>query len=132
MARVGATTVVCLNEVSELRDRYPDYVDWLRKNARHHPIPDFHAPNLDELDVFVEELHDLLVAGETLLVHCGGGIGRAGTIAVALLLRRGASLDDAIVTVRTHRPMAGPEVGTQRDVLEAYELVCRSRTIQDR
>ena len=43
MDRVDATTVVCLTEIYELEDRYPDYTEWLRANlgthALHHPYP---------------------------------------------------------------------------------------------
>src|SRR3954470_19161631 len=55
LARVDATTVVCLNERHELDGRYPEFVEWLDLNAPvrsvHHPIPDFHAP---EVNVFVD------------------------------------------------------------------------------
>jgi protein-tyrosine phosphatase len=66
---------------------------------------------------FVDSLYERLVAGERLVITCGAGIGRAGTVAVAVLMRAGASLDDAVAIVRAHRPMAGPESGAQLDVL---------------
>jgi protein-tyrosine phosphatase len=132
LTQVGATTVVCLNEVHELRDRYPDYVEWLRRNqpqrAVHHPIPDLHAPDLAELIALVDDLHARLLAGEALVVQCGAGIGRSGTIAAALLMRTGLNLDDALATVRAHRPMAGPEVGSQTDVLAALASVRHNPT----
>ncbi len=124
LAAVGATTVVCLNETAELAPRYPSYVAWLAANAPgravHHPVPDLHAPPLGELVALVDSLHARLERGEVLVVHCGAGIGRAGTVAVALLVRGGASLDEALATVRAHRPLAGPEAGAQREVLEAF------------
>lgn len=124
LQRAGATTIVCLNPVAELAPRYPDYVDWLRRNAPlravHHPVHDMHAPPLTEFDSLIENLYGRLTAGERLLVTCGAGIGRAGTVAAGLLIRLGSSLDDALHTLRAHRPMAGPEVGTQMDLLEEY------------
>jgi protein-tyrosine phosphatase len=54
-------------------------------------------------------------------MHCGAGIGRAGTIATALLLSMGVRLDDALVRVAAARPMAGPEAGAQADFLAAIE-----------
>ena len=86
----------------------------------HHPIPDLHTPAVDELGALIDELHARLMAGECLVVQCGAGIGRSGTVAVGLLLRMGVALDDALITVRANRPMAGPEVGAQADVLAAY------------
>ena len=58
-----------------------------------------------------------LKQGEGVLLHCGAGIGRAGTIAVAVLLAMGEPLDVACRTVADHRPMAGPEAGAQTDLL---------------
>ena len=52
-----------------------------------------------------------MAAGDGLLVHCGAGIGRAGTVAVALLVDMGVPLEDALAHVAAHRPMAGPEAG---------------------
>jgi protein-tyrosine phosphatase len=124
LARVGATTVVCLNETYELDGRYPDYVAWLAANAparaTHHPIADLHAPGVDDLSALVDQLRKRLDAGEGLVVHCGAGIGRSGTIAVALLVSMGVALEEALATVRAHRPMAGPEVGAQSEVLAAF------------
>ena len=59
-----------------------------------------------------------------MLLHCGAGIGRAGTIAIAVLLAMGEPLDGAARTVADHRPMAGPEAGAQTDLLTA---LARSR-----
>jgi protein-tyrosine phosphatase len=121
--QVGADTVVCLNEAHELEARYPEYVHWLRTNrdarAVWSPVPDLHAPDLETAVALVELLRSRLRDGESLLVHCGAGFGRAGTIAAALLLRLGLPLDVAVDTVARHRPMAGPEAGVQRELLES-------------
>jgi protein-tyrosine phosphatase len=124
LVAVGASTVVCLTERHELVDRYPEYVAWLEhergRRALWHPIPDLHAPTLSELEPLVDELVGRLATGEGLVVHCGAGIGRAGTVAVCLLVSLGVALDDALDLVAAHRPMAGPEVGAQRDVVTAH------------
>jgi protein-tyrosine phosphatase len=125
MAAVGATTVVCLSEAHELTDRYPQYVTWLDANtpvrAVWHPIPDLHAPGTDEAGALLEQLRARLSAGESLLVHCGAGIGRSGTVAAGLLVTLGVPLADALATVRAHRPMAGPEGGAQTDLLQTLD-----------
>jgi len=55
-------------------------------------------------------------------VHCAAGVGRAGTTAVAILLLLGVDVETALTTVRTHRPMAGPEVGSQLDLITELAL----------
>ena len=123
VGRVGATAVVCLNEAKELTARYPEYVEWLRANsparAVWFPIPDFHAPDVESATALLGELHARLARGDVLLLHCGAGIGRAGTMAAALLITLGVPMQDALATVAAHRPMAGPEAGVQADLLAA-------------
>lgn len=125
LASVGATVVVCLNEPYELIDRYPQYVAWLGAGALGAvlwcPIPDLGAPSLDRSIELVEALHLRLAEGAGVVMHCGAGIGRAGTMAAALLMRLGATRVDACRTVATHRPMGGPEAGAQVMLLEALE-----------
>lgn len=124
MAKCGATTVVCLVEDYELADRYPEYLAWLRENvgtaAVWFPVHDLHAPGLGATEPFIAELIRRLDDGEHLLMHCAAGIGRTGTMAVCVLMELGMSLPDALVHVALHRPMAGPEVGAQRDLVSAW------------
>lgn len=124
-ADVGATaTVVCLTEAHELSDRYPRYVEFLRaeqgRGALWWPIPDLHAPRLDEAVAIVGELVERLRRGEVLVMHCAAGVGRTGTIAVCVLVALGLPLDEALAHVAAHRPSAGPEVGAQRELVERF------------
>ncbi len=119
-----ATTVVCLNERHELDDRYVDYVNWLDANlggaAIWHPIADLHVPTLDAATGLVASIVDRLDSGSNVLMHCAAGIGRTGTTAAMVVIARGYSVDDALAIVAESRPMAGPEVGAQRDLVNAY------------
>lgn len=119
--RVGADVVLCLNERHELADRYPGYVDWLASDERAWwaPVPDLHAPALDDALALVDDLLDHLRAGRTVLAHCGAGIGRAGTVAAAVLVRLGATVEQAVAVVAASRPTAGPEAGAQEQLLHA-------------
>jgi protein-tyrosine phosphatase len=120
LSYVDGTAVVCLNEPKEL-DRYPNYLDWLMSQSAARalwwPIPDLDAPDRDAAPQLFTELRSRLGDGQRLLMHCGAGIGRAGTIAAGLLVTMGEAPQDAVARVRAHRPMGGPEAGRQTDFL---------------
>jgi protein-tyrosine phosphatase len=117
----GSATVVCLVEQHELADRYPDYVEWLDASRQDiaiwQPIRDLHAPEQPQAATLVDELAERLRSGATLLVHCGAGIGRTGTIAIGVLLALGLDQATAERVVAEARPGAGPEVGAQRELV---------------
>ena len=122
LARVGAAVVVCLTQRGELSSRYPGYVDWLRTEqdggrARWFPIPDLHVPDVAALRALLDEVRGRLQAGDGVVVHCGAGIGRAGTVAAALLMSFGLDHDDALAVVRASRPGAGPQTAEQDALL---------------
>jgi protein-tyrosine phosphatase len=121
--RCGATTVVCLVELREVEGHWPAYAEWARANdggtAVWFPIHDLNAPTLERTLALLDDLGARLQRGEHLLMHCAAGIGRAGTLAACLLVHLGSSVDDALALVRASRPMAGPEVGPQLDLVHA-------------
>jgi ADP-ribosyl-[dinitrogen reductase] hydrolase len=53
-----------------------------------------------------EELRSILQGGADVLIHCRGGLGRAGTIAARLLIELGMDPRTAIAEVRRVRPGA--------------------------
>lgn len=121
MERCGATTVVCLVEAHELVDRYPDYLTWISTVADDRvwfPVHDLHAPTVERALPFLDDLERRVRSGEHLLMHCAAGIGRAGTMAACLLLRLGMDAPTALAHVAAHRPMAGPEAGPQKDLVD--------------
>ena len=76
--------------------------------AWHHlPIRDLKAPD-DPMAwaALSTRLHQALDAGENVLIHCRGGLGRAGTIAALLMIERGDIAKDAMERVRSARPGA--------------------------
>jgi protein-tyrosine phosphatase len=120
LAYVDGTAVVCLNEPNEL-DRFPHYVEWLRSQPATRvlwwPIPDLYVPDRDAAPQLFEQLRSRLGEGQRLLMHCGAGVGRAGTIAAGILVTMGETPRDAVARVRAHRPMGGPEAGPQTEFL---------------
>ena len=122
LASVGASVVICLCETVEIGARYPGYVEWLDSPAAiWWPIPDLHAPPLESARSLVADVAAHLDWGAGVVAHCGAGMGRAGTVAVAVLIHYGTPLEEALAVVAEARPGAGPEVGAQKDLL--YALV---------
>ena len=123
LARVDATSILCFCERHELADRYPDYVTWLdttgEPRARWFPTPDLAVRPLDDHLELIGRSVERLRSGERLVAHCAAGIGRSGTFAVGVLLALGHDLDPALQLVARHRPMAGPEVGSQSELVVA-------------
>ena len=124
MLRVAADHVVCLVREHELEGRYDQYVEWLKIETRQtetratwYPIHDLSSPPLAEILPLYRDVADRVRSGETVVAHCAAGIGRAGTLAVAVCQLLGMNLETALTHVRLHRPGAGPEVGTQLDAV---------------
>ncbi len=109
----GATAVVSLitdEEIDRLSVRgLPEAVRDRRMEWWHAPIPDGTAPG-DEFEqawtVVGEAVRDRLRLGFDVVVHCKGGLGRAGTIAARLLVELGENPDNAVRRVRDARPGA--------------------------
>ena len=110
-------TVVSLVEEHELANRYDAYIQWHKENSGNgalwFPIPDLTYPDFDDAIQFVNTVTSLVRDKGDVLVHCAAGIGRAGTTAVAVCMSLGMHMQEALDHVRAHRPMAGPEAGSQ-------------------
>ncbi len=52
------------------------------------------------------DLHGLLAQGGRIVVHCRGGCGRTGMIALRLMVEAGEAPDAALLRLRTVRPCA--------------------------
>ncbi|MEF2278222.1 cyclin-dependent kinase inhibitor 3 family protein [Deinococcus sp. YIM 134068] len=69
------------------------------------PIRDRDVPaDLPEFTAFLDELMDALLDGRRVVVHCRGGLGRAGLTAACLLVQAGMPPEQAIARVREARP----------------------------
>lgn len=120
---LGDPTIVCLTQRHELEERYDAYIAWLESHnnaaALWFPVHDLNAPPLEEGIMLLERIISGLHNDERFVVHCAAGIGRAGTTAVGVLMMLGMDADFATSHVRAHRPMAGPEAGSQREFISA-------------
>lgn len=94
--------------------------------AVHHlPIVDGDVPkDLDAFDALVEHVAAHLESGRHIVVHCKGGLGRAGMVAACTLLRVGVfqTVRDAIAEVRRCRSASSIENRWQEDFVAAYAV----------
>jgi hypothetical protein len=121
MAEGRCDLLVSLIQDDEIRMRYPSYGDWLERAADRAirlPIPDYGVTEDDKLVELVERIVAVVQQGTSVLVHCGGGIGRAGVVATLVLVAVGWDLSDAAGHVRASRPGAGPDSPAQIAQLE--------------
>ena len=110
MAEFEVDTVVCLMESEEVDRRFPTYAAWLA-TAGPNRVADGVAAAV-AADVVAR-----LEAGMTVLLHCGGGYGRTGVVAVQALVAFGMDLEDSLVAVRAARPACGPQSEAQDEQL---------------
>jgi protein-tyrosine phosphatase len=84
------------------------------------PIPDMSVPDsMEDVAALVTDFLDRMAAGDTVVVHCLGGLGRSGTIAACCLVARGLAPAKAIAAVRAARPGA-VEVESQVRFVERF------------
>lgn len=123
----GASTIITLiesKEIAELkvidigREAAVRGMEWL-----HMPITDVSAPDERFEQAWREHGPRLVVdirSGARVLVHCKGGLGRAGTVAALLLVELRMTPHDAISTVRAARKGA-IETHEQEDYVRAHK-----------
>ncbi|WP_166396677.1 phosphatase domain-containing protein [Rubrobacter marinus] len=72
----------------------------------HLPVADFAAPFPEQMERAIAAILGALAAGEAAAVHCGGGLGRTGTVLACYLLAssEGLGAEEAVRRVRVSRP----------------------------
>lgn len=85
------------------------------------PIFDRGVPaSATEFQHIIEEFCTGLDAGESILVHCRQGIGRASMIAAAVLTRLGESADAAFARIQRARGRPVPDTEEQRNWVRQF------------
>jgi len=70
------------------------------------PVDDGMPPTVGQVREAVAFIDRQLAAGNSVAVHCQGGLGRTGTMLAAYLIVKGDSADEAIQQVRSAEPAA--------------------------
>ena len=90
--------------------------------VKHLPIIDGKIPTLTETQELISWLTPSLNQGKKIVIHCAGGLGRAGTIAACYLISQGHTATDAISIVRKARSPRAIETSTQENFIQNFHL----------
>jgi len=131
MRNKGVTHVVTLI----MGDEFAQYgVDDLLENyreggftVRHFPIKDQRIPTVRHVMELMEWMDDIIQQGNTILVHCVGGLGRAGLVAACYLIYRGQTPEDAIAEVRRVRSARAVETKVQEEFVYQFARELKAR-----
>ncbi|KAJ3305668.1 hypothetical protein HDU76_004974, partial [Blyttiomyces sp. JEL0837] len=129
------TVVCCLND-AELNYLGAPWQKYLTTAHRYGmdvvrlPIVEGSCPeSMEDVEVVMEVLERRVSQGANVLVHCRGGVGRAGLIACCFLIRRRyvVSAERAVQFVRLRRSLKAIETARQEDFVTQYFLWCEQR-----
>lgn len=132
VGRHGMGVQVCLLEDEELvRLKISNLVEEAERRGvtvLRLPIPDGGVlPSGEPVEQVVEQILAAASAGKSVVIHCMGGLGRAGTIGGCALVAWGMPAEDALARLRERRGRNCPETEGQRAFIRAFEAIARAR-----
>ena len=122
MKKYKISKVVCLTPLEEIRRKSPEYFKAIKEeeimfDLLMFPISDYGIP--DNPNRFLQIAKDIgknLQEGKNILIHCGAGIGRTGTLAVMTLI--GIGLTDEEAQMRVAVAGSFPETNIQKNFVK--------------
>jgi hypothetical protein len=117
LKKLGVTGIINMRVHSVYQDAQYEGIRYL-----HLPTIDNTAPSLNDLVKGAEFAHDEIKNGGKVYVHCRQGLGRGPTMAIAYLLKMGATYEDAFSVVKKVRTFINPRPAQIKRLkeLEAY------------
>jgi protein-tyrosine phosphatase len=87
----------------------------------HQPIKDYGVPLVVDAKHLVLTLRQLQRDGETILIHCMGGLGRSGLVCALWLVDAGSTPENAITIVRNTRSSKAIETKDQEQFVRDFQ-----------
>lgn len=97
--------VVSMTESAELATDLPGALAAAGIGWRHFPVVDYGVPEAG-FDALAAEIAGVLSGRGRVLLHCMGGCGRSGMVALAVMVRAGEEPAAALARLRAVRPCA--------------------------
>lgn len=93
-----------------------------RITHRRLPIPDMDVPSVDDMTAILGTIDAALTGGETVYVHCLGGIGRTGTVIGCYLVQHGLDGQEALDEIAHLRGglLDSPQTEAQCEMVRAW------------
>lgn len=127
----GAGLLVCLLEDQELASlAIPDLVARAARRMRvlRLPIRDGGVPpEVARVEALVTAIDEAARAGTNVVIHCRGGLGRAGVVGGCYLAHIGLDPDEIFARLRRRHPTSCPETDGQRAFIRAFAASARGR-----
>jgi hypothetical protein len=112
-----------LRDLLPLAQRHGLATEW-------YALPDGEVPvHVEQLRSIVEGIVDAMRAGKVVVVHCRDGLGRSGLVTASCLTALGASVNEALATVRVTRPGAA-QTAAHVQCLRAFDKMWRRRVLE--
>jgi predicted protein tyrosine phosphatase len=126
LQRMGVGRVLNLVEEEEYRpgEREQVVAALAAAGIEEHRLPliDYGGLQADALDTAVQDVIDSLDSGVRSYVHCRAGWQRSAAVAAAVVaVREGIDIDDALASVRAHKPSANPLPHQREDLRDWWE-----------
>jgi len=122
---IGAVVSLTEEELDEDALKEADF------RSLHLPIADFSAPNPKQIERFVKFVDRMNEEGIGVVVHCGTGSGRTGSMLACYLVSQGRSAEEAIAEIRGKRS-SYIETREQEDAVRSYaERLARKKSTSE-
>lgn len=98
-----------IDAIVDVRSEYQDDEALIRESGMeffHVAVDDRYTPTQEQLESILDFVNPLLGQDKKILIHCQNGYGRSPLVAIAILVKRGMSVADAVRLLEDKHPAA--------------------------